>query len=127
MLDLLDADGPIEAAQACLGRLPVREHVRNAGRDTQVILEHFEAVVGAHQVGAADGDPRAVGSGESAHLDAVLRAAAHHVDRNDSVVDDAWHPEAVIAAGRAVDVLKKEVERSEALGESRLDLAPIRG
>ena len=97
VLDLLHSDCPVQAAQTCLGRLAVREHVGHTRRDAQVVLQHFESVVRSHQIGAAYGDPRAVGGREAAHLDAVLRTAAHHVDRDYPVVDDAGHSEAVIA------------------------------
>ena len=127
VFDFLHARGAIEAAEACLGGLSVGEHVGHAGWDAQVVFEHFEAVVGADEVGAADGDPRAVGGGEAAHLKAVLRAAAHHVNGNHAVVDDGGHAVQVFAAGRAVDVFKEEVEGLEALGESRFDLPPIGG
>ena len=127
LLDLLYPHGSVQAAKARLGGLPVSQHVRHARRHTEVVFKHLEAVVGAHQIGAADGYPRAMGGREAAHLDPVLRTAAHDVYRNHPVVYDAWHPEAVVAAGRAVHVLQEEVEGLEALGQPRFDLPPVGG
>ena len=42
-------------------------------------------------------------------------------------MDDGGHPVEVLAAGRAVHVLKEEVESLEALGESDFDLTPVGG
>ncbi len=75
--------------------------------------EHEEAVVGAHQVGAADGDPGAVGDRYPAHLDAVLWTAAHQVGGDHAVGDDT---------GLSVHVLEEAVQGAEALGEAGLEV-----
>ena len=107
---------PVEAAQAPLHHLAVGDHVGHARRHPQVVLEHLEAVVGPHQIGAANRDPRTVGYGDPAHLDTILGTAAHHVGRDHAVGDDA---------GLAVDVLQKPVQGADALGEAGFEPPPL--
>ena len=55
---------------------------------------------------------------ESAHLGTVLRAAVHHVRRDDAVVHDP---------GGIVDIGKKEIQRPQALGQTGLQQPPLIG
>ena len=107
---------PVEAAQARLDHLAVGDHVGNPGGNPQVVLEHEEAIVGAHQVGAADGDPGAVGDRYPAHLEAVLGTAAHQVSGDHALGDDAGFP---------VHVLEEAIQGAEALGEAGLEVPPL--
>ena len=118
MLDFLDSRGAVEAAEAGFDGFAVGEHVGDARGHAQVVLEDLEALVGAYEVGSADGDPDAVRRLEATHFDPVLRTATHDVDRNDAVLDDA---------GRAVDIGQEEIEGLEALGQAGLELAPLAG
>ena len=118
MLHLLDAGAPVETAQAALDRLAVGYHVGDAGWDAQVVLEYAEAVVGADDVGAADGRPRAVGRREAAHLQAVLGALHDHVLRYHTVPDNPAF---------IVNVVDEEVEGLETLGQPRLQRTPVVG
>ena len=125
MLHLLHPGASIQAAQARLGRLPVREHIGHTRRDAQVVLEHLEAIVGPNQVGAADGDPGTVRRGEAAHLDPVLWTASHNIYRDHTVTDDSGLPVDVFGAGLAVDVLQEEVKRLDTLRQPLLKLPPV--
>ena len=116
MLHLLHPAAAIEASQARLHRLPVGDHVGDTGRHPQVVLQHDEAIVRAHDVGAADRHPRAVRRRDAAHLWAVLGAAPHHLFRNDAVRD---------RAAFAVDVAQESVQGEDALGEARFELPPL--
>ena len=72
--------------------------------------------MGAHQVGAADGDPGAMGYGDPAHLDAVLGTAAYHLGGDDAVGDDP---------GLAVDILQEPVQGPDALHQPCFELPPL--
>ena len=115
-LHLAHPAAAVEAAHGGLHRLAVGNHVGDARRHPQIVLEHAEAVMGAHQVGAADGHPGAVGNVHAPHPGAVLGAVQHHVGRDDAVGHDA--------AG-TVDVAQKTVERGQALDQARLQPPPF--
>ena len=108
----------VEPGQAGFGRLAVGDHIGYAGGDAQVVFQHAEAVVGADDVGAADGDPDAVGGREILHFFAELGALAHHILGDDAVVDDA---------ALAVDVFQEIVERPYPLGKAGVQFAPVGG
>ena len=116
LLDPPDAGAPVEAAEALLDRLAVRDHVGDARGNAQVVLQHEEALVGADDVGPADGDPGTARGRHAAHLQAVLRAAAHDVHGDDAVLQDP---------ARAVDVPQEEVDRLQALRQARLQVLPV--
>ncbi len=118
VLDVAHPGKPVQEAVGRLGRLADGEHVRDARRDPQVVLEHAKTVVGPHQVGPADSHPHAVGRLESSHLQAVLGTVPHHVRRYHSVGDDA---------GLAVDVLQKAIESRESLFQAGREFAPFAG
>ena len=103
VLDFAHPTTAVDAAQVPLHDLAVGDHVGHARRYPQVVLQDLEAVVRAHQIGAADGDPGAVGHVDPAHLDAVLGTAAHQVGGDHPVGDDA---------GLAVDVSEKALRAS---------------
>ena len=69
----------------------------------------MKALVGAHHVGATDGDPGPLGRSEPAHLGPVLGTLIHHLGGDDAVGDDF---------GVAVDVLQEEVQDLQALSEA---------
>ena len=116
VLNFLDAGIAVQAAQAGLGGLAVGNHVRNAGGHAQVVLQHAEAVVGPHYVGAADGDPSALRRGESAHLRAIVGTPVHDLGGNDPVGHDTRV---------AVHVLQKQVQGFQPLGQSGVQKVPL--
>ena len=118
MLDLPHPALPVETPHARLHRLAVGDHVGHPRRHPQVVFEHQEPVVGAHDVGAADGDPGPVGRAHPAHLAAVLGTAVHQVLGDDPVGD---------GPGVAVDVCEKVVEGEDPLHEARLEPLPVGG
>ena len=97
--------------------LPDGDHVGDARRNPQVVLENPEPLGRTDQIGAADGHPDSPGRFESPHLDAVLGAAEDHVGRDDPIGDDP---------GRTVDVPEEGVERSQALLEALCQAPPLR-
>ena len=115
MLDAAHVVAAEQVAQARLQRAPVGEHVGDPGGHPQIVLQHHETVVGPHDVGAAKCDVDAVGHLQAAHLDPVLRAAAHQVYRHDPVGEDPPRP---------VDIGEEEVERLQPLPQSALDQVP---
>ena len=106
----------VQAAQARLDRFAVSDHVGHARGDPQIVFQYVEAVVGPHQVSPANGDPRAMGSGETPHLNTVLGTSADQVDRNHSVFDNT---------GFVVDVLQKQVQGFQTLGQTAFQEPPI--
>ena len=118
---VLDPAHPVtaeEVAQAGLQRAPVGQHVGDARRHPQVVLQHHEAVVGAYDIGAAERHVDAVGHLEAPHLDPVLRAAPHQVHRHDPVLENPPRP---------VDIGEEAVERFQALAQAALDQVPVGG
>ena len=110
--------GAVQLGKRTLHRVPATQHVGHPRWHAKVVLEHGEAVVGTHEVGAAHGDVDVVGHVDPPHLDPVLRAAEHQVQGDDSF---AQRPPFV------VDVLEEEVDGGEALLESPLDVLPLPG
>ena len=125
VLHLLHPGASIQSSQACLCRLPVREHIGHARRDSQIVLEHPEAIVRAHQVRAADGDPGAIWRGEPAHLDSVLRAPPNDIHGDDAVVDDPGLPVAVFRGGLPIDILQEQIQGLDTLRQPLLELPPV--
>ena len=106
-----------EVPQAGLDRSPVGEHVGDAGWHPQVVLQHHEPVVGAHQVGAAYRDVGSVRYLDVAHFNAVLGTATNEVHGHHAVTEDS---------SRAVDVGEKQVQRFQALAQPPDRDTPIR-
>jgi hypothetical protein len=98
--------------------LAVLEHVRDAGRHPQVVLQHAEAAVaGPHHVDAGDVRVDAGGHIDALHLRAVLRVAEdqlgrHHARRQDALV--------------VVDVVDEGVQRQRPLAQAALEHRPLR-
>ena len=108
-----------EAGEHPLHDLPVGEHVGDAARHAQVVLEHGEPAAGAvaDEIGAGDRDVGVAAHAQAAHLPAVVRAAVDQVARHDPFGEDA----AVV-----VDVLQEEIERVDALRQTALEVLPLR-
>ena len=101
-----------------LGHHPVLDHVRDAGRHAQVVLEHVErAVAVAHEIRAADVRPHAAFRLHARALRPVVPRIGQQLLRKDAVLDD-------LLIG--VDVLDEAVERHHALLQSRLGPFPLR-
>ena len=58
VLDFVHAAAPVKPPQACLYRLAIGDHVGDAGRYAQIVFQHVEAIVGTHDIAAADRDPK---------------------------------------------------------------------
>ena len=100
-----------------LDDLPIREHVRHAARHAQVVLEHQKPAVGAtNEIGADDGQIPVVRHADADHLAPKMSALAHELARHDAGVED---PSLVI------HVVKKMIERRDALNETALHRRPF--
>ncbi len=87
---------------------PVGQHVADAGRAAQVVLEHAEfAVLVPDDVDPGDVDAHAVGRREPVGGAHEPRGAGDHVMGDEAVADDA---------GRAVHVVEEELEGAHPLG-----------
>ena len=116
--DAANAVAAENAAQAALERAPVGQHVGHAGRHSQVVFQHFEALFGSHQVGSAQRHVHAVRGLDAAHFDAVLRAAAHQIQGRHAIGQDP---------ARAVHVGQEQIQGLEPLLQPALDEVPLRG
>ena len=116
--DLADPVLAVQGGERPLGGRAAGQHVRHAGRDPHVVLDHGEALVGAHDVGAADGHVDVVRHLHAAHFDPVLGTAEHEVGGNHTV------PQRIPLV---VDVAQEEVHRAHALLDPVLDVLPLGG
>ena len=107
---------PIQSGKRLLHGSTAGQHVRDPRRNPQIVLQYREAVVGPHDIRAADGDVYVVGHLQPLHLDPVLRTSQDQVVGHDSV---AQRPAFV------VDVPEEEVERGQALLETPVDVIPL--
>ena len=115
---VLDASHPVlpeQLVEAGPHGAPIRQHVGDAGGHAQVVLQHHEAVHGAHQVGPAQGDVDAPRHRDAAHLDPVLGTTQNHVHGDDAVGEDPSAP---------VDVGQEQVQRLDPLVQAALDEVP---
>jgi hypothetical protein len=96
---------------------PVLEHVRHAGRHAEVVLEHVDGAVGvAHEVGAADVRPYAVGRVRADAAFEEVRRRGDDILGHDAVGDNA---------PVVVKVVDEMIERREPLNETALDARPL--
>ena len=116
VLDSLHRVAAKQVVQTGLDRTPVGEHVGNAGGHPQIVLEHHESVVRAHQVGPAHRYVGPVRHLDAAHLDAVLRTATHEIDGHHSVTENSCG---------TVNVGKKPVESFQTLTQSPIEKRPF--
>ena len=115
----LDVEIPEQVGEHPLGDLAVLEHVRDAGRHAQVVLEHVHGAVHvAHEVGAADVGPNALGRPDALALGPVVDRRGQELGREHAV---GHHP------GRPVKVGDEEVEGRQALDEPPRDPLPLLG
>ena len=99
--------------------LPVREHVGDAARRAQVVLEHHPAaVVAADQVAADDVQVLVVGHVDADDLAAEVAREHDQPARHDAVVQDLLP---------VVDVVHEAVERRDPLAQAGLDDRPVGG
>ena len=100
-----------------LQHFPVRQYVRYAAGNAQIVFEEGKAAVGqTDEIGAADTDVDSARNVESAHFAAEVAAPVHQFARDDTFRQD---PSLVI------DVFEEQVQGGEALGQAVLDLAPL--
>ena len=96
----------------------VLEHVRNARRDTQIVLEHVDrAVAIAHEIRAADVGPHAVRRLAADARRQKVRGRRDDVVRHDAVGDDA---------PVVVEIVDEVIERLQPLNQAALDARPLR-
>ncbi len=119
MLDRSDPCGAEDVREGAAHHVAVGQHVRDAGRHAQIVLQHDEgAILAADQIGAADIDVGAVRDGEPTHLAAVMVRAVNQLARHHAVLQH----QAV-----AIDILQEKVERRDALRQPALDARPFGG
>src|SRR5882757_2249067 len=99
--------------------LPVRQHVRNTARHTEIIFQHGKAAIRqADQIRATDADINSAWHVESAHLATVVPATVDQRARNDSIGQ---------YSSGMVDVFQEHVQGGDALRQSLFDLGPFVG
>ncbi len=100
-----------QARHHALGHLAVGEHVRDAARHAQVVLEDDEAaVLQADEVAARDRHVDVAVHADAAHLAAEVPAAVEQLARDDALGEDA---------ALVVDVLQEQVDGGQALRQAR--------
>ena len=108
-----------ERGEDALQRLAALEHVADARRGAEVVLEHEVAAVAvAHEVDAADVRVDAAGNVEADHLAPEVARAEDEIGRHDPGLEDLL---------AVVDVGEEEVERAQPLHEAALDHLPLVG
>ena len=100
-----------QSRQHALGDLAVRQHVGDAARHAQVVLEHHEpAVLEPNEIGARHRDVDVAMDVHAAHFAAVVPAALHQVAGHDAFGEN---PRVVI------NVLQEQVDRPSAAAPGR--------
>ena len=100
-----------------LHELAILQHVRHAGRATQVVLQHVDLAVGvANQVGARDVAPDAVWRFQTDALRPKSVGRFHHFGRYHAVANDPL---------LVIDVVQQHVERDDSLHQSAFDPFPF--
>ena len=119
VVDRADAAGLEDLREGALHHVAVLEHVGDAGRAAQVVLEHVDlAVAVAHQVGAGDVAPDALRRVQPDALRPEGRRGVDDLGGNDPVLDDLL---------LVIDVVDERVQRVDALLQPALDPCPLRG
>ena len=119
MFDRAHAHRAKQVGKSAAHHIAIGEHVGDARRHAQIVLQHDEgAVFAAHQIGAADIDIGAVRHLQSAHLAPVMLGAVDHRARNDAILQHA---------SVAIDVAQEMIERQDALFQARFDMRPLAG
>ena len=102
-----------------LGHLAVLQHVRDAGRDPEVVLQHVEGAVGvAHEVTPTDVGPGAGGGVDADALGPEVDRVVEQLLAEHAVGDDL---------GVVVEVVDEEVERLQPLDQPPGDRGPFLG
>ena len=115
-LDRADGVAGEEVGQDPLHDRPVGQHVGDAGRGPQVVLEDQElALVVPHQVDARDVAADAARRRHAVDLTQVERAREHGLGRHHALAEDQLRP---------VDVLQEVVERLDPLLQPGLQAPP---
>jgi hypothetical protein len=106
-----------ESGEKLLQHFPVRQHVRYAAGNPQIVFKHGKAAVGqTDKIGAAYADVDSAWNGESAHFAAEVAATVHQFARDNTIRQD---PSMVI------NVFEEQVQGGDVLGQAVLDLAPL--
>ena len=115
-------DGPHPVAGEQLGEHPghgaaVLDHVGDARRGAEVVLQHPEHAVGApHQVDAGDVDPHPVGGVDAHRRPVVVGRGGDELAGDEAVLQDAARP---------VDVGEERLQGPDPLRHARLDGRPL--
>ncbi len=118
-VDGLDVEIAEQVGEDPLGDLAVLEHVGDARRHAQVVLEHVHRPVRVtHEVAAADMGPHALGRSHPVALGAVVHRRSQHLGREHTIGHDP---------GGAVQVADEQVEGGEPLDEPRREALPLLG
>ena len=119
---VVDGPHPVgveQPRQQAQHRDAVLEHVGDAARGADVVLEHLPGAVGvAHEVAAGDVAVDAAGRADAVRLARERGPGDDQLPRHDAVVDDL---------APVVDVVDEAVQRADALGQAALDLRPLGG
>ena len=119
---VLDRGHPVAHEQ--LGKQPhhhlaVFQHVGDAGRHAQIVLEHVKlARAGPHDVDPGDVRINAGGNVDALHRRAVLGIAQNLFRRNDARLQNVLI---------VIDIVQKFVEGGDALHQAGLQLGPLGG
>ena len=93
------------------------QHVGHAAWHAKIVLEHDEPAVGpADEIGPDHRQIAALRHVHATHLAAIVPARVDNLARDDLVRQDA---------ALMINVLQKQIEGGDALGEARLDLPPL--
>ena len=98
---------------------PILQHVRDTGRDAQIVLEHIEFTGSrADDVDAGDVGVDVIGDAHSLHFRPVLRVAQDLFLRDDAGTEDVL---------RMVDIADEGVQGLDALTQSARKKLPLAG
>src|SRR5450755_925086 len=93
------------------------KHIRHAARHAKIVLEHDEPAVGpADEIGAHHGQVAVLRHVDPEHLATIVSARIDGFARDYLVRQ---------YAAFMINVAEKQIERGDALGETRLDLTPF--
>ena len=106
-----------QTRESALHRLPVLDHVGDAGRAARVIFQHqISAILVADEIGAANVNVNIARHIEVHELGPEMRRLPDDLFRNDAVAQNVL---------RVIDVVQKQIQRRDSLDEAALDQVPF--
>src|SRR5260221_14415901 len=117
MLDRRYAVIAEEGGEDFLQNLAIRQHVGDAARYPEIVLQHGKASMRKpYQVGAADADVNPARHRQIAHFAPKVAATVYQFPRYDAIRQNF---------SAVVDVLEEQIQRRDSLGESTFNLSPF--